>query len=273
MIGHSLKTAVIDILTKDPNVVFLVDGDSMKGTFSTLPEYSDNNFIYVRDYMALGHAVPQILSHEYIKIRAQSLSDPLGAQYTSEEYEQEIASPIKRLSEQIDKRIILVQYDCYISKIWQLTMMAYLEQIGYIDTITRLCFYDDCIFDFKVSAFDKISVKGAHKAYCQIICEHKKSDVSRYLINEEAVDCYLDINSANGLLNKYICGKSIFYDNPFTACGVFLHDFPKWGLGDGEFLIIALQTFSQNPQYAHIARKWEEHIKNFCNQNDVNVDL
>ena len=212
--------------------------------------------------MATGTAAPIILSKEFIALRTEAWNNPYGFEpYTAEKYEAECASALRELSETKPSDIVLVQFDRYVSQIWQLTMQAYIEQLGITDKIKMLCFYDDCKSDFYVSHFDEIDVKGAHEAYCQLICRHEPRDLTNFLIDAEAVDCYLDLTSPAGPLREYICKTSSTFESPYHACGIFFRDYPKWGLGDGEFIMIAMQTLSQNLKYAETAKKWKRILK------------
>ena len=251
MIGMTLKKAIHNIIKENPMVTFLVDGDSLLGDIRSYKYPSGAKFIFVRDYMATGTAEPTILSEEFIALRTEAWNNPYDTEpYTTEKYEVECASALRELSEIKPTDIVLVQFDCYVSQIWQLTMQAYIEQLGIADRIKRLCFYDDCKSDFYVSHFDEIDIKGAHEAYCQLVCRHEPRDLTKYLIDSEAIDCYLDINSPTGPLCEYICKISSTFENPYHACGIFFRDYPKWGLGDREFIKIAMQTLSQNQKYA-----------------------
>ena len=209
-----------------------------------------------------GTAAPIILSKEFIALRTEAWNNTYGFEpYTAEKYEAECASALRELSETKPSDIVLVQFDRYVSQIWQLTMQAYIEQLGITDKVKMLCFYDDCKSDFYVSHFDEIDVKGAHEAHCQLICRHEPRDLTNFLIDAEAVDCYLDLTSPAGPLREYICKTSSTFESPYHACGIFFRDYPKWGLGDGEFIMIAMQTHSQNLKYAETAKKWKRILK------------
>lgn len=262
MIGMTLKNAIHEIIKKNSTATFLVDGDTLQGDICSYKCPSSAKFIFVRDYMATGTAAPVILSKEFIAMRTEAWSNPYDTEpYTTEKYEVECASVLRELSEIKPTDIILIQFDCYVSQIWQLTMQAYIEQLGIANKVKRLCFYDDCKSDFYVSHFDEIDIKGAHEAYCQLVCRHEPRDLMNYLIDAEAVECYLDINSPTGPLREYICKTSSTFESPYHACGIFFRDYPKWGLGDGEFIMIAMQTLSQNPKYAETVKKWKRILK------------
>lgn len=262
MIGMTLKNAIHEIIKKNPTATFLVDGDTLRGDIRSYKCPNSAKFIFVRDYLATGTVAPIFLSEEFIALRTEAWNNPYDTEpYITEKYEVECASALRELSEIKPTDIILVQFDCYVSQIWQLTMQAYIEQLGIAGSVKRLCFYDDCKTDFYVSHFDEISVKGAYEVYCQLVCRHEPRDLAKYLIDAEAVDCYLDINSPAGPLREYICETSSSFENPYHAYGVFLRDYEKWGLSESEFLMIAMQTLSQNSEYSETVKKWKRILK------------
>lgn len=262
MVGMTLKNAIHEIINETPTATFLVAGDTLRGDIRSYKYPGTAKFIFVRDCMATGTAAPIILSKEFIALRTEAWNNPYDYEpYTAEKYDTECASALRALPGTKPSDIVLIQFDCYVSQIWQLTMQAYIEQLGIADKVKRLCFYDDYKSEFYISHFDEIDVKGAHEAYCQLICQHEPKDLTNFLIDAEAADYYLDINSSSGPLREYIRKTSSTFESPYHACGIFFRDYPKWGLGDGEFITIALQTLSQNPKYAETVRKWKRILK------------
>lgn len=255
MKGLSLKDALHQIIQQNPTATFLVDGTSLRGDIRSYNCPNSANFIFVRDYMAVGIGAPEILSEDFITLRVAALNGPYIGPCTIERYEKEFAAELRELPKYKDSKIFLLQFDCYVSQIWQLTMQAYIEQIGFADSIKRVCF-NDAGANFSVSQVDTIAIEGSHDAYCKLVCEHKSVNLKKYFITEEAVRCYLDINSETGALRDYICETSSQFNNPFHAAGQFLSDFQAWGLGDGEFLTIALQTLSRDANYKKTLQKW-----------------
>ena len=258
MISMTLRKTINKIIKENPYATFLVNGDTIRGDILSYKCPNSARFIFVRDGMVVGTAAPDILSKEFIVLRAAVCNNPYYKPYTVEEYETDFASELKKLSAIKHSEIVLVQSDCYVSQIWQLTMQAYIEQNGIASRVKRICFYDNCKADFYVSHIDEISVEGAHAAYCQLVCRHKTTDLSKFLISEEAVNCYLDINSPTGQLREYICNTSSRFENYYSAYGNFLSNYEKWGLDHSEFLWIATQTLSQFPKYAKVIKVWNK---------------
>ena len=201
----------------------MVAGDSLRGDICSYRLPERGRFIFVHDCVAAESAIGKLAGAEY-------------------------------------SEIVLVQYDCYVSQIWQLTMQAYIEKFEISDHIKRICFYDG-ESDFRISRIDEIKIVGSYDAYCQLVCKHMRTELSQYLIDAEAVEYYLDIYSQTGKLRHYICQTSAKYDSPYDAYGVFCRDYPLWGLGDREFMMIAMETFSKDPQFAETAKRWKRILK------------
>lgn len=252
--GALLEEAVAQLRHCFPSAVFLFSGDTLKGQFR-----NSNNFLFMGDYMGIGEATPEILSDSFIESRLKACSYPWNGQSyeaVREEYIKSTVLPLQFLKERHATPLILGQWDTHLDYIWQLTVMAYLEQEGLDNRLLRLRFYDDGSKDIKFKGLEEISVAGAYQAYTHTVCARQQIDLSTFLIPEQAVTVYLDISKPDGFLRKYILEKSSRYKNPYAACGLFLQDFVDLGLGDWDFLKIAYETFSETPQYAGLAQKW-----------------
>lgn len=255
--GIKVENAVQKIIEDSTNAVFLVEGDILCGSIRLCQNINDAKFIYVNDDMSFGDATPIILSNEFAELKAKALNNPFGKSHTAEKYKQECIT-IKDFSEYKNAEIILLQFDCYKSQIWQLAMQAYIEQLGITDHIKRLCIDD---IYFCINSVDNIDTDGSHNAFYSVICKHNSINLERYLIEPDAIKCYLDINSPNGELRDYIRNVSSQFENPFRAFVKFSKNFPKWGLSDYSFFKIAFETPSQDKKYADTIKNWKRIIK------------
>ena len=265
MNGQPLFEVLNKLIAQHPNTTFLIDGDSLRGEFKRLIDTNPGKYIFVRDYMGTGIGAPEILSAEHIAHRIKEFCYPWNdsVTYTSDNYEQECATELRTLSEKKDTEIVLVQFDCHISSVFQLTMQAYCEQLGITDHIIRVVFCeksDSVRTEFICCKYDTIPIAGSHQAYCKLVCEHRYVQLSKYLISSTAVKSYLDVHSPTGKLAEYIRNTSSSFDNPFSAVGMFLRDFWRLGLGDLEFLKIAYSTLVDDPKYYKVAKKWEQKL-------------
>jgi len=259
--SESLSKAIAKILSNSPNTVFLVDGVCISYIIERDFRAHKRNFIYVNDYMALGRASSTILSAEYIHLRSKSFNGPLAMEpYTESQYETEHASPLRKLAEFRDHPVALIQADCLISHIWQLTMLAYIEQLGIEGHVTQILFFETRS-DFHVKDINQIDIRGAHADFCQLVCRHKPVNLQKYRIPYEAVSCYLELNGKNRILREYILQESTKYDNPYTACGQFLYDFPTWGLSDDVFLNLAYSILLESPEHKELSVKWKKFVR------------
>lgn len=265
MNGQPLFDVLDKLLKQYPNSTFLIDGDTLRGEFKSLININLGKFVFVRDYMGTGTGAPEILSTKHIAYRAKEFDCPWDdtVSYTSDDYERDCAAELRTLSERKDAEIVLVQFDCHISSIFQLTMQAYIEQLGITDHIIRVVFCERCAnfrAEFICIKCDTILVAGSHQAYCLLVCEHKAVKLLKYLISNTAVKSYLDIHSPAGKLANYIRNTSSCFDNPFCAAGIFLRDFPRLGLGDFEFLRIAYSMLNNDARYYDVAKKWKQKL-------------
>lgn len=263
--GIKVENAVQKIIEHSTNAIFIVEGNILRGNIRLCPNMNDAKFIYVTDDMSLGRATPAILSDEFTKLRAKALNNPFGKSYTAENCRQDSAE-LKSLSEYKNAEIILLQFDDYISQIWQLAMQAYIEQLGITDHIKRLCIDDS---SFCINSVDNIDIDGSHNAFYSLMCRYNPINSERYLIEPDAIGCYLDINSPTGKLRDYIRNVSSQFESPFRAYVKFLNDFPKWGLSDNSFFKLVIETLSKDERYIDKIRNWKRIIKRACPVNFI----
>lgn len=255
--GMKVENAVQKIIEYSTNAVFVVEGNILRGSIRLCPNMNDAKFIYVNDDMYFGRTVPDILSSEFVEWEAKTLNNPFGKSYTAEKYKQECIT-LKDFCEYKNVEIILLQFNCYRSQIWQLAMQAYIEQLGITNHIKRLCIDDS---SFCINSVNNIDIDGSYNAFSDLVCRHKYINSERYLIESDTIECYLDLNSPNGELRDYVRNVSSQFENPFRAYVKFLNDFPKWGLSDDSFFKIAIETPSKDEKYADTIRNWKRIIK------------
>lgn len=146
---------------------------------------------------------------------------------------------------------------------FQLTMQAYIEQLGVADYITRVVFVEQIKhhhYDFVCNKFDRIPVTKSSDAYCRLVCQHKPVKLSQYKISQTVVKAYLDIYAPQGKLAQYIRTTGSTVDNPFAATGVFLKDYRRLGLGDFEFLRIAYTILDEDERFSDTVQKWKKKL-------------
>ena len=255
--GMKVENAVQKIIENSANAVFIVEGSILRESIRLCPNINDAKFIYVNDDMYFGGTVPNIPSNKIAELGAEGLNNPYGKSYTAEKYKQECIT-LKSLSEYKNAEIILLQFNCYRSQIWQLAMQAYIEQLGITDHIKRLCIDDS---SFCINSVDNIDIDGSYNAFSDLGCRHNSINSEKYLIEPDAIGCYLDINSPTGKLRDYIRNVSSQFENPFRAYVKFLNDFPKWGLSDSSFFKLVIETLSKDERYIDKIRNWKRIIK------------
>lgn len=223
MTDMTLEIILRKIIEEKPTTTFLVAGNTLRGDIHSYGLLDSAMFVYIRECA-------------------------------------DVEKTISELADGEQSEIVLVQYECYVSQIWQLTVQAFIEHFGISDHVKRICFQSGQS-DFYVTRIDEIPVKGAYDAYGQFVCKHQQTALSQYLIDEEAVEYYLDIYSPTSQLHKYICETSAKFDSPYNAYGVFCRDYPNWGLSDSEFMMIAMEVLTNNLKHAGIAKKWGRKLR------------
>ena len=259
--GVEIGKAVATWKQEYPNTVFLVNGITVGGDIKKACK-TLKDCVFVSDYMALGDAAPDILSLEFIRARTEMYHLPGVFEYTEQIYEEFHASELRKLPEKFREgdKIVLVQWDTYLSQIWQLTMLAYIEQLGLVDRVIRICFKERQD-GFYCTSVKKIKVAGSHHAYCELVCNKQSCDVSGFGISKRAVACYLDVNSDDGILAQFLLKRARWHDHPGFLWGLFARKHSKWGLGDGEFIRVAFRLLSPKKECKALCKTWKKTIK------------
>ena len=256
--GMMIKDALQKVIERSTNAVFVVDGDVLRGDIKLCPNSDKAKFIYVRDNFCIGKSSPDLLSDEFVALRAEGEPHPLNPPSAVERYKERCLPALLELQECKNAQIYLLQWDGYISQIWQLAMQAVIEQNGLTNRVTRLRIDDSVLMS---DCDDDILIDGSYEAYCEIICRHRSMSVEKFMIDPAAVECYLDINSPDGKLRDYIRNVSTQFENPYLAVGQFFREYYDWGVGDGAFLRFAMETLSEDEKYAEKFKQWKKIIK------------
>lgn len=256
--GMRIKDALQKVIERSTNAVFVAEGDMFRGEVKLCPNSDKAKFIYVRDDFCIGKSSPDLLSDEFVALRAEGEPFPLNPPSAVERYKERCLPALIELQECKNAQIYLLQWDDYISQIWQLAMQAVIEQNGLSNRVTRLRIDDSFLMS---DCDDDILIDGSYEAYCEIICRHRNMSAEKFLIDPAAVECYLDINSPDGKLRDYIRNVSTQFENPCRAVWPFFCDFPEWGVSDSAFLRFAMETLSEDEKYAEKFKQWKKIIK------------
>ncbi len=216
-------------------------GDALEGSMVKAKVPTNTKYICFKDTMETGKSVANILSEEFINVRAEEYRKANETiESALERYGKECLAPMEYLKSRKNSKVVFLTFDNYVCSIWQLTVMAFLESQGICNSIVRIVVNDN---DWMVGSIDHIELAGVQQAYESILCNHNFISLDQYKISEEAVKGWLDIQSPNGVLVNFI-KKECRGLSVLEAFRKFLFDlqFQKWGVSDVVFKKIALSV-------------------------------
>ena len=143
-------------------------GDALAGSMVKAKVPTNTKYICFKDTMETGKSVANILSDEFINVRAEEYrKDSETMESALERYGKECLAPMEYLKFRQNSKVVFLTFDNYVCSIWQLTVMAFLESQGICNSIVRIVVNDN---DWMVGSINHIELAGAQQAYESISC-------------------------------------------------------------------------------------------------------
>ncbi|MBU5439551.1 AraC family transcriptional regulator [Tissierella sp. MSJ-40] len=206
------------------NILHVLNGSCMLEKFEN-NKLIKEKAIYVpfNEAMCWGETDTEIFSHSFIEKRVKSLET------TEEEYQKIVFEPLKPLFEEKFNIIVLWFGDDMFCQMNLITILAYLEQIGYNGDVL-FCMALERIDDMLSEAFE-IDINGYSDIYKTVLCSHQKPVLETMPVTYQAIKMYLTYKRDESPIVKYI--KSNLGKENLIVDLLLL--FPEYGLGDLQY--------------------------------------
>lgn len=221
----------------ETKVLHILNGQCMMEDFKKNGRMKEN-FTYVpfNEAMCWGEASEEIFSTEFIKKRTKSLNT------TEDDYKRVVLMPLEPLFK--DKFDIIVMWfgDDMFCQINMLTVLGFLEQIGYKGDLL-FCMALENTDEMLPDAYE-IILEGGLEKYRSIVCEHKMPSHELLPVMYQAASLYLNYRSKTSEINRYIIQnldkepKEVIFD--------LLRTFPQYGLGDLQYEMMINQLKAES---------------------------
>lgn len=200
-------------------VLNITNGDAFNDFFLT--EYREYAIPFCEDMMD-GECCARIFSDEFIKKRCFSL----GVSEYEYRSKMQVYDTLTSKAEGYSALHLWFGRDCF-CQMNLLTLLAFLEEIGYNNKIT-LSYIDD--EDFKVIS-EEITVElgGYKELYGEVLVSGKRGGAFGVILGE-ALDLYFDYHSDDGFLARTIRGNSS--SDEYTLLCLLLNISREYGLSD-----------------------------------------
>ncbi|WP_020618952.1 helix-turn-helix transcriptional regulator [Paenibacillus daejeonensis] len=215
------------------NILHVLNGSCMLERFKTSELMQDDaTYVSFNEAMCWGETDPQVFSPSFNQRRVHAL------QTTEAEYRSIVIESLRPLFEERFDIIVLWFGDDMFCQLNLITMLAYLDQIGYEGDVF-FCMALERIDDILADAYE-IDPRGYAEIYKSVLCEHRKPDSAMMPVTYQAIRMYLSYRGPDSPIIRYIQrhrGKEHLVAD-------LLKQFPDYGLGDRqyEWMINQLRT-------------------------------
>ena len=216
----------------ETKVLHILNGGCMLEDFRKNGRMKEN-FTYVpfNEAMCWGEADEEVFSGAFIKKRVESLHT------TEEDYKKIVLEPLEPLFKDKFDLIVMWFGDDMFCQINMLTVLGFLEQIGY-DGDLLFCMAHESTDEMLPDAHE-IILEGSLEKYRSIVCNHKMPSHELLPVMYQGASLYLSYRSETSEISRYIIQnlnkelKDLIYE--------LLRTFPQYGLGDLQYEMMIKQ--------------------------------
>jgi hypothetical protein len=206
------------------NVLHILSGSCMLEKFEN-NQLINGTAIYVpfNEAMCWGETDTEIFSPSFIDKRVKALKA------TEAEYRRIVLEPLKPLFEEKFDIIVLWFGDDMFCQMNLITILAYLEQIGYNGDVL-FCLARERIDEMLFEAFE-IDISGYGDIYKATLCNHQEPVLETMPVTSQAIKIYSTYKGEESPIVKYI-KSNLGKENLIVD---LLSLFPEYGLGDLQY--------------------------------------
>lgn len=213
-------------MKQNRRILYILNGDCMLEDWKSQGKINaEGTYVSCNEAMCWGEADEVIFGEAFVAKRVASLRS------TQQMYEEIVQESLRPMIESNYDEVELWFGDDMFCQINMLTMMAYLEQIGFEGKV-RLSIGCDYVEEFVPEIYE-VSVEGSLKIYQTLVC-HKKMPTSGMLpVTEQMATLYLNYTDAASEINRYIIHNQ--QQDQQVLVGELLKQFKYYGLGDMQY--------------------------------------
>ncbi|WIY63140.1 AraC family transcriptional regulator [Bacillus arachidis] len=228
---ETLQNKIYDQFDRD--ILNILNGQVMYEQFQTHQLMGKSDYVPFNEAMCSHETSETIFSDEFKKLRA------LGHQVSLQEYESITISPLKPMFEKRYRCIVLWFGDDMFCQMNLLTVLAYLEQVGY-KGVVFLHMVNEMTYEVEEI---KISLKGYKEIYQQVLIRQRLPKVQLMSVMSQGIRLYLECLKKDNEITAYI---KKHLDKPQDELLKDLFQlFPEYGLGDVQYFKI-IETIAKS---------------------------
>ncbi|SDX06149.1 helix-turn-helix transcriptional regulator [Paenibacillus sp. CF384] len=210
----------------DQDILNILNGQMMYEEFYHHQLMEKSDYVPFNEAMCSNDTSATLFSDEFIQIRAS------GHQVSLQEYEKITLTPLKPLFENNYKCIVLWFGDDMFCQINLLTVVAYLEQVGYEG---KVYFHMVKEATYEVEETE-IQLGGYGEIYQQVLMQHRLPDAKLMPVMYQGILLYLEYLKEDNEITAFI--KKHISKPQHELLQQLFHLFPHYGLGDLQYIKI-----------------------------------
>lgn len=195
-------------------------------------KFPDSTKIYTsfNEAMCSGDACEDIFSEEFIKIRSLSLDT------RTEEYIKTVTTPLAPLFNIGDQKITLWFDPDMFCQINLLTLLAYLDQIGYQQSIQ----FNLIDYHNEIQSTHTLLPKGYKHIYRKVVIDKQMPEHIELTVLKNGIELYLKLQEEDNEIVNFIKEHSTLSSHSLLK--LLFENFQHYGLGDLQYLQIIKKT-------------------------------
>ncbi|MGE8206479.1 helix-turn-helix transcriptional regulator [Heyndrickxia sp. NPDC080065] len=210
----------------DQDILNILNGQKMYEEFFSQQLMGQSDYVPFNEAMCSNDTCSTIFSDEFNKIRAS------GHQVSLKEYEKITINTLKPLFEKQYKCIVLWFGDDMFCQMNLLTVLAYLDQVGYKGKVyyhmVKETTYDVEEIEIQLDRYKEI--------YEQVLIQHRIPNVQLIPVMYQGINLYFDYLKEDNEITAYI--KKNLDKSLDDLLNHLFHLFPQYGLGDVQYIRI-----------------------------------
>ncbi|WP_342387204.1 helix-turn-helix transcriptional regulator [Salinicoccus bachuensis] len=208
----------------DTEIMNILNGQHMYDEFSRKEMMEKSDYIPFNEAMCVNIASSPLFDDQFIRLRAEGHNVPV------EDYMKKVIENINKIRQKKYRVIVLWFGEDMFCQMNLLTLLAYLEQIGYRGEVYLNSFRDD---EFKVDQF-KIELGNYYRVYEKLLIRNEFPEDTLSPALHQSSRLYLEMLQEDNIVTSYISRNDHLTNKELVK--VLIHRFPSLGYGDSQYM-------------------------------------
>ncbi|TVT29715.1 helix-turn-helix transcriptional regulator [Salinicoccus cyprini] len=208
---------------EDSEILNVLNGQDMYDEFSRKEMMGKSGYIPFNEAMCVNPTSTPLFDDHFIHLRAS------GHGVSTGDYHDKVVSHIRRIDLDKYKLIVLWFGEDMFCQMNMLTMLAYLEQIGFEGIVHHNSFRDD---EFKVAQYE-VFLGSYYSIYRSLLVNQEFPKKALTPVMYQSARLYMEMSQADNRITDYISRNNYLADDELVR--LLMHRFQTLGYGDLQY--------------------------------------